>query len=187
MVIKKTDTVEKQVEEKAPIEPISATLKGLLVDQLAHELRNHNLYQTFANFYAEKGLDLLSEYYRLRALEEYQHHEWIRWFLQENDISYKYPTVEAIDEEFKDLIDPIKLTVEVEEETTNMIYDIANQALEENEHITYSWLNGNDKEHGALIIEQLEEESLSNTVLQIAKMDDSWLIKEKAIMDLYKK
>lgn len=164
---------------------LSSKLRELLIAQLAHELRNHNLYLSFSNFYADKGLNLLSEYYKLRAKEEYTHHEWIRQYLNDNEIVYKYPAIDEIDETFETLLDPFKLTVEVEEITTDMIYDIADQATKENDHITIAWLYGKDPSRGMLVLEQLEEQSLSKAALDIAKLDDGWLIKEKAIMSLY--
>ena len=191
MVIEKSElqTESKKPLEKEPIisDELSSKLKEMLINQLSHELRNHNLYMTFSNFYANKGLNLLSEYYKLRADEEYKHHDWIRCYLNSNGIVYKYPAIAEIDESFESLIDPIKLTVKVEEETTSMIYDLADQAVKENDHITIAWLNGNDPKQGALVIEQLEEQSLSTAVLDIAKLEDGWLTKEKAIMDLYSK
>lgn len=189
MVIEKADSQEKKVaseKENISSDELSLKIKEMLINQLAHELRNHNLYMTFSNFYANKGLNLLSEYYKLRAEEEYIHHDWIRKYLMDNGINYKYPTIAEVDETFESLIDPIKLTVQVEEETTAMIYDIADQAVKESDHITIAWLNGNNSKFGALIIEQLEEQSLSKAVLDIAKLDDGWLTKEKAIMALYK-
>lgn len=166
---------------------LSSDLVDLLVKQLSHELRNHNLYMSFSIFYSNKGLNLLAEYYKLRAIEEYNHHNWIMWYLSENDVNYKYPEIKKIDETFTELIDPIKLTVKVEQETTEMIYNIAEQATADKDFITIAWLNGNDSEHGALILEQLEEESLSNAVLNIAELEDSWLLKEKTILELYRK
>lgn len=175
--------IEKGEETKTVrTEELSAKVKELLIRQLTHELRNHNLYMTFSNFYANKGLNLLAEYYKLRAEEEYTHHNWIRTYLSDNGINYKYPAVEEINENFSELIDPIKLTVKVEEETTSMIYDIVDQAVEEGDHITAAWLNT----PGLLVLEQLEEQSLSTAVLDIASMNDGWLMKEKAIMALYK-
>lgn len=191
MRISATESKAKTDENTADVEGFKATISSeltdLLVRQLAHELRNHNLYMTFCNFYSAKGLNLLSEYYKLRAGEEYLHHDWIRWYLQENGAVYKYPNIADIDETFLDLIDPIKLTVEVEKETTDMIYEIVDQAEKEKDYITLAWLNGNDSNHGALLLEQLEEESLSTAVLDIAQLNDGWLTKEQAIMQMYRK
>jgi ferritin len=78
MKLKQTTTVEKTVESKSPI---SEKLQKMLVNQLQHEMYNHNLYMSLSNFYGVKGYSVLEEYYRLRAEEEYLHHCWIKDYL----------------------------------------------------------------------------------------------------------
>ena len=41
---------------------ISPILGELLVKQLGHELKNYNLYMSFANFFAIEGITKLEEY-----------------------------------------------------------------------------------------------------------------------------
>lgn len=45
---------------------------------------------------------------------------------------------------------------------------------------------GHDKENGMLVNEQVEEENISRTVLDIGNSEGSWLRKEKSIMNAYK-
>ena len=72
---------------------------------------------SFSNFYGVKGYSVLEEYYRLRAEEEYLHHRWIKDYLNENDVEYKYPNVPEISEQFEDMVTPFELTVDKEIET----------------------------------------------------------------------
>lgn len=127
----------------------------MLLRQLKHEMYNHNLYMSFSNFYGVQGLTILEEYYKLRAKEEYLHAEWVRKYLNENDAAYIYPEIPAISETFEDNITPFKLTVDKEIETTQMIYEIVDQAFEEGDWATFNWLNGNNDEVGRLIQEQV--------------------------------
>ena len=184
MKLKQTTTVETKVESKSPI---SEKVQKLLVEQLAHEMYNHNLYMSFSNFYGVKGYAILEEYYRLRAYEEYVHHRWIKDYLNENDVEYKYPTIPEVTEQYTEMTTPFELTVDKEVETTELIYAIAKTAMEEGDYGTFAWLNGNDSEKGALVLEQIEEEAISRTALDIAQMEGSWLRKEKSIMNVYKK
>lgn len=184
MKLKQTTTVEKVVEIKSPI---SEKLQKMLVNQLQHEMYNHNLYMSFSNFYGVKGYSVLEEYYRLRAEEEYLHHRWIKDYLNENDVEYKYPNVPEISEQFEDMVTPFELTVDKEIETTELIYAMVKAAMDEGDWGTFAWLNGNDPEKGMLVLEQIEEESISRTALDIARMEGSWLRKEKSIMNSYKK
>lgn len=166
---------------------IPKSVQDLLVKQLAHELYNKFLYESFANFYNLKGLVVLEKYYRARANEEEHHYQWIKNYLAENDCEYQHPTPDEISEKWEnnDLIKPFELTVEKENETTEQIYAIVDEAIKEKDYITLQWLMSDNAETGCLVKEQLEEMTLSRTVLDIAKMEGSWLRKEKSIMNIY--
>ena len=154
---------------------LSKEIQELLLRQLKHELQNHNIYMNFANYFGVRGFVVLEEYFKLRADEEYLHHSWIRKYLNENDAEYIYP-----------MVDPFKMTVDLEIETTQMIYEIVDQAAAECDWATFNWLLGHDETTGRLVEEQREEESISRTVRDIAESEGSWLRKEKSIMNAYK-
>lgn len=165
---------------------LSDKMQKLLLRQLAHELENHNIYRTFANFFGTQGLAVLEEYYRLRAEEEKLHHDWIANYLNECDAVYSYPEIPAVDYELKDNIIPFQLTVDKEIETTMLIYEMVDLAQEEKDWATWKWLMGDDPKIGCLVLEQNEEEAISRTALDIAESNGSWLRKEKSIMAAYK-
>lgn len=176
-------------EQKSDTKSIymSNDMIDLLVRQIGHELHNYTLYKTFANYYGAEGLLLLQEYYNLRANEEMLHHNWIVNFLNQRGVVFKYPTVAEVSEEFDDYKKPFELTINVEEETTKLIYAIVDLAQKENDWITLSWLMQNDEKTGALVLEQSEELDISETAYAIACQDGSWLQKEKSILAAYKK
>lgn len=161
---------------------LSDNMIALLVKQISHELYNHNLYRSFANFFGIQGLFKLEEYYILRADEEKKHHEWIATYLNECDAEFKYPEVPAIAETWNKLEDPFQLTVNKEIETTLGIYSILDAAMEEKDWSTVTWLT----KPGLLIDEQHEEETITRTILDIVKADGSWLTKQDSVMDAYK-
>lgn len=165
---------------------LSKEIQELLLRQLKHELQNHNIYMNFANYFGVRGFVVLEEYFKLRADEEYLHHSWIRKYLNENDAEYIYPTIDQFDKKIVDMVDPFKMTVDLEIETTQMIYEIVDQAAAEYDWATFNWLLGHDETTGRLVEEQREEESISRTVRDIAESEGSWLRKEKSIMNAYK-
>lgn len=182
----------KTLEESKSVNRRKCTLSEkmiqLLIRQLQHELYNHNLYRTFANWYGIQGLTLLEEYYKLRANEEKEHHDWITDYLNDCDAEYIYPEIPKITESFDDLITPFALTVDQEIETTNLIYDIIDLALEEKDWMTWGWIMNSDPNKAMLLLEQIEEETLSRTVLDIAQQENtSWLQKEISILKFYNK
>ena len=165
---------------------MSENMIELFIRQISHELHNYTLYRTFANYFGNEGLTILEEYYKLRADEELLHHNWLTKFLNERGVMFKYPAISEITEEFNDYITPFELTVDVEEETTKMIYEMVTLAQKENDWITFAWLMQNDEVNGALVLEQNEEESISNLALDIAMQEGSWFDKQRAIMKAYK-
>ena len=162
---------------------LSEKVAELLVEQMAEELYNHNLYMTFANYFKTKGLEDLVSYFQLRGLEEYEHHRWIADYLNENLVSYTYPAIDDVAESIEDDITPFELTVEVELDTTKGIYEILDAAIEAHDYKTVAWLNA----EGKLIQEQIEEEHVSKVILEIAKQEDSWISKASAIRAAYEK
>ena len=159
---------------------ISEKAVKLLVNQISHELYNHNLYRTFANYFAVQGLDKLKTYYIARADEENLHHQWIVDRLNYADVSYSYPKVDAVDVDIKDNFDTFVKTLDKEIETTDLIYDIVNTAKEENDWETFNWLQD------TLVNEQTEEEHISRKYLKIAEQESiDWVTKAETILTDY--
>lgn len=129
---------------------ISSTIGELLVKQLAHELKNRNLYLSFANYYALEGITDLENYYIKRAAEEDNHHNWVREYLSEADYKYMYPQIDKNTETFSKFNEPFVLTITREIQTTQMIYEVYEQASSEKDCMTVSWL------YKYLINEQVE-------------------------------
>lgn len=164
---------------------LSETMIELMVRQLKHELYNHNLYRTFANYYGTKGYAVLEKYFIARAEEEKHHHDWIINYLGETDSCVKYPAIPEIEEEWDDMVTPFRLTVDAEIKTTQLIYEMVEQAMAEKDFGTYMWLLSENDDWGMLVKEQIEEESVSRTALDIAEGEGSWYRKEKSIYDMY--
>lgn len=160
---------------------ISEGLSNLLVKQLAHELKNFNLYKTFSNYFTIEGIDELAEYYEKRATEEMHHHDWIFSYLTEGDIKFEYPAIEANNIKVNNYIEPFQLTVEREIETTNLLYNIYEAAKAEKDYMTCIWLER------PLLFEQIEEENTSRAALLIIEEDAGIYTKSGRILDLLEK
>lgn len=157
---------------------IDPGLGKLLVDQLAHELKNFNLYKTFANFFAVESINNLEIYYNIRASEELLHHEWIYEYLSNADFLFTYPAIEVNVEKFETYIDPFKLTVDREIQTTDLIYNLYETAIKLKDYMTTSWL------FEKLIEEQIEEENVSRMALAIMEEDSGIFVKSKEVLKL---
>ena len=159
---------------------VSETISNLLIKQLAHELKNYNLYKSFANYYDVEGCVALAEYYKKRADEELLHHKWILDYLTEGDVKFMYPAVEQNSEKPTDYVMPFKATIDREIQTTQMIYAIYEAAIAEKDYMTASWLF--DK----LIKEQIEEENTSRMALTIMEEESDIYFRAKKVLKLLK-
>ena len=185
---KKTDMVSKMeayIDKSRRVCPLSKTMIDALVKQMGEELFNKHLYMTFANYFASNGLSKLEEYYNKRAEEEELHHKRINWYLTYNDAEFQYPTVPAVDITLKSMIQPFELTIDKEIETTMHINELVDLAVSEKDWATFNWLMDDEKETGALVKEQIEEESISRAILDMASSECSWLSKQKYILEFY--
>ena len=168
---------EKIIDESRRKCTLSSVMVEMLVKQMSAELANHSLYRTFANYFDVEGLPKLATYWLGRAAEEYLHHEWIYKYLTTND---------AIKVNIIDRVMPFAATVDREIETTMGINRIVDQAQKEGDWATFQWLNGEDEDEGRLVKEQVEEESISRTILDMAKEEGSWLRKQSTILAFYR-
>lgn len=164
---------------------LSDDLRDLFVRQLQHELKNFTLYNSFSVYYSCKGLEKLGKYFKARADEELHHQEWIMGYLADCDADFEYPSIPVNEnQKITDDVTPFLLTVDREIETTGMIQEIADLAFARHDWMTLSFLMGTYN-NARLIPEQIEEESLSRTALDIMNTDDHILKKEDQVYDLY--
>ena len=98
---------------------ISPEMGQLLVKQLAHELKNYNLYLTFVNYFAVEGLEDLASFFKKRADEENNHHHWIIDYLNDANYKFIYPAIEQNDVKIETQIDPFIASIDREILTTN--------------------------------------------------------------------
>lgn len=171
--------------EKRRQTSLSDNLRDLFVEQLRHELMNFTLYNSFAVYYTCKGLDKLGKYFKARADEELVHQGWIMDYLSDCDAVFSYPGIPANNTpEITDDVLPFRLTVDREIETTEQLKALASAAQAENDWLTISFLLGTAGK-ARLLPEQIEEESLSRTALDIMLTDGNILKKEDQIHELY--
>ena len=168
-------------KEKRRVRTLSENLELLLNNQISHEMYNHNLYKSFGNYFKVNGLSKLEEYFNDRAKEELVHHGWIIDYLNECDVPTLYPEIKEVDVEITNYIDPFGLTIDAEIETTVLINNIVDVAMEEKDWQTFQWLMEK------LVPEQHEEEEISREIFRLATVDTDWLTIQDFILERYKK
>lgn len=157
---------------------VSPEVGALLVKQLAHELKNHNLYKSFAAFFGREGITDLEEYFNESAAEEYDHHSWVFSYLANSDYKFSYPAIEANTEVASEYIVPFEQALAREIQTTQLLYTLYKQCIGEDDFMTASWLSEK------LIKEQIEEENKSRMALDIITADADIFVRAHKILDL---
>lgn len=160
---------------------ISPDLGQILVKQIAHELKNYNLYVSFANYFETEGIVDLGTYYYKRAEEEKHHSEWIEKYLTDADYKFIFPQIEKNEVTFETYIDPFILTVEREIETTQMLYNVVELTMKEKDYMTYEWMLR------TLIAENREEENTSRMARSVMEQEADIFIKAKKVLNLLEK
>lgn len=149
-----------------------------MVKQIAHELKNCNLYNSYANYFSVEGIVALEKYYQKRAIEEYHHHEWLMEYLSNADFKFMYPVVEQNTEKVNNYMDPFIQTVDREIMTTEMISAIYEQCQKEKDYMTCSWL------YEKLIKEQIEEENVTRMARTIMEESSDIFLRAKQVLNL---
>ena len=158
---------------------LSQEIIDLFVDQMVHEMKNYFIYRQFASYYnSVAGLPNLHEYYTKRSDEEYKHFLHIYDYLVYNDAVFEFKPVDPIKVEIADNMFPLTKTVDVEIDTTLLLWNIYRKAMESNDYRTMSKL------FEFLIPEQEEEEATSRTAVSIAEQGKDWLIIQENILEL---
>lgn len=157
---------------------VSPAVGDLLVKQVAHELRNHSLYKSIANFFSVEAIVDLEEFFNKQADGENGHHNEIMSYLSDADYKFSYPTVLATTEPINDYIAVFEVALEREILTTQMLYAIYEQAMSEKDYMTAIWLlNG-------LIKEQIEEENTSRMAISIMNQDADIFVRAEKVLEL---
>lgn len=157
---------------------ISDAMGKLCIKQIAHELKNYNLYGTFASYFDVEGIADFAEYWKKRAVEELNHHNWVVSYLTEANYPVVYPAIEANDVEIKDYSTPFTASLDREIETTQMIYALYEQAQAEKDYMTVVWLQK------TLLYEQIEEENTSKSALDIINQESDIFLKAEKVLEL---
>ena len=135
----------------------------LINDQINKELYSAYLYLSFADYYAEAGLDGYAHYYEVQAQEERDHALIFRNYLHANGMPVKLLAIAQPDEAFNDYLQPLEAALEHEKYVTSLINGIYAAADEANDYRTMQFLNW-------FIEEQTEEEESAMDIIDKMKL-----------------
>lgn len=148
----------------------------LINQQINKELYSAYLYLSFADYFAEEGLDGFANWYMIQLQEERDHALIFRNYLHSNGEKVKLSAIDKPDKEFKSHIDPLKAGLEHEKYVTGLINDIYAAAADAKDYRTMQFLDW-------FIKEQMEEEENAQNLVDRMKLFGN---DAKALYDLDK-
>lgn len=135
----------------------------LINDQINKELYSAYLYLSFADYYADAGLDGYANFYEIQAQEERDHALIFRKYLLENDCVPKLGAIAAPDKAFDDFLAPLEAALEHEQYVTSLINGIYAAASSVNDYRAMQFLKW-------FIDEQMEEEDTARDMITKMKL-----------------
>lgn len=131
---------------------ISEKIEKLLNDQIQKEFYSAYLYLSFEAYFASRNLDGFAHWFRVQAMEERDHAVIFFNYVNQVGGRVKLQPLAAPDWDFASIEQIMTKQLEHERFVTSSIYNIADQAIEERDHKTNSFIKW-------FIDEQAEEEA----------------------------
>jgi bacterioferritin B len=132
----------------------------LLHEQVQHEFNAHQQYIALAVWFDAQDLPRLAAHFYRQALEERNHAMMIVQYLLDQDIKVVIPSVDAVENEFSEPRDLVKLALEQEREVTQQFVNLAKVARDDGDYIGEQFLQW-------FLKEQVEEVSSMSTLLTV--------------------
>lgn len=142
---------------------ISEKMENLLNDQIQKEFYSAYLYLSFEAYFASRNLNGFAHWFRVQAMEERDHAIIFFNYLNHVGGRVKLQQLDAPGWDYKSIEEVISKQLEHERLVTRSIYNIADQAIEERDHKTNSFLKW-------FIDEQAEEEANAEENLSKIKL-----------------
>lgn len=111
---------------------ISEGLTEVLVEQIAHEKHNANMYLHMASFLNSKGLSNLAKHFEKQFVEEEEHARMIYNLLVDMGIHFTFPSIEGCGMGYSSIGDLATAYLEREILTTQSLNEIKELAMTEN-------------------------------------------------------
>lgn len=134
----------------------------LLGEQVGHELAAHLQYMAIAVWFDSHDLPQLAAHFYRQALEERNHGMMIVQYHLDRSLPVKIPGTPEVRNEFADVLEPLQLALDQEEQVTRQIEAIFRAAREEGDALGEQFLMW-------FLEEQVEEVAAANTLVTVAR------------------
>ena len=142
---------------------ITEKIETLLNEQIQKEFYSAYLYLSFEAYFANRNLNGFAHWFRVQAMEERDHALIFFNYIHQVGGQVKLQPIAAPEWEFQSIEEVLTKQVEHERFVTASIYNIADQAIQERDHKTSSFIKW-------FIDEQAEEEANAEQNLSKIKL-----------------
>ncbi len=139
---------------------INDKLSKLLIEQVSHELRAHQLYMGISIYFDRQSLKRWAKLFHDQSVEEAGHATKIMDFLNDNEVSFDLPAVKAASTHYESAAAAIETTLDAERTVTKQFQKMSSTALEVDDHRSHQFVQW-------FIEEQVEEESKAQALLDL--------------------
>jgi ferritin len=130
---------------------ISDKLAKLLIEQIGHELRAHQLYMGISTYFERQSLSRWAKLFKDQSVEEAEHATKVMDFLTDNSIAFDLPALKAVSTRFVSPAEAVELALQSERNVSRQFQNISAVALAEQDHTSHQFAQW-------FIAEQVEEE-----------------------------
>ncbi|TDE88943.1 ferritin [Occultella glacieicola] len=139
-----------------------STYVRLLTEQIGHEFDAHTQYVAIAVWFDSHDLPQLAAHYYRQSLEERNHAMMIVQYMLDRDLRVVIPPGSAVQNDFGDAVEPIRLALDQEQQVTTQIEAIFQAARTEGDALGEQFMLW-------FLKEQVEEVASASTLLTVAQ------------------
>lgn len=139
---------------------ISEKQSRLLVEQIGHELRAHQLYMAIASYFERESLSRWAKLFHDQSVEEAGHATKIMDFLTDNNVPFDLPALKSASTRYGSAAAAVQAALDSERSVSRDFQEMATAALADNDHTAHQFLQW-------FIEEQVEEERKVQALLDL--------------------
>lgn len=139
-----------------------STFWRLLSEQVGHELAAHQQYMAIAVWFDGHDLPRMAAHFYRQALEERNHAMMIVQYHLDRSLPVAIPGTPEVRNDFADVVEPLQLALDQEQQVTEQIQAIFRAARDEGDVLGEQFLLW-------FLEEQVEEVAAANTLLTVAR------------------
>jgi bacterioferritin B len=141
---------------------ISQRLAKLLIEQVGHELKAHQLYLGMAIHFERQSLSRWAKLLRDQSTEEAEHATKIMDFLTDNEVAFDLPALKSATTRYTSATEVLKRALESERQVSAQFDEMAKAALDEGDYTSHQFLLW-------FIEEQVEEERKVQALIDLVE------------------